>query len=46
LERINHRVAAAKTEAVQFSSPRVEISNDRERIAVGQNVGRKFMLVK
>jgi len=46
LERLNHRVAAAKTEAVQFSSPRVEISNDRERIAVGQNVGRKFMLVK
>jgi hypothetical protein len=45
-----HRLAAAKNEVVRFSSfpvaeelPEV---NDREPIAVGQNIGRKFVLVK
>jgi hypothetical protein len=49
-ERLNRRFAAAKTEAEKFSSFRVleepEVSSDRERIAVGEHRGRKFLLVK
>ena len=50
-ERLNHRLAAAKKEVVKFSEfpvveERPQVSNDRERIAVGQSIGRKFMLVK
>gem|GEM_PF-1480172 len=50
-ERLNHRLAAAKNEVVKFSSfpaleEPAEVSSDRERIAVGQNIGRKFLLVK
>lgn len=49
-ERLVHRLAAAKNEVAKFSSlPEMEHrddSSDRERIAVGQNIGRKFRLVK
>jgi hypothetical protein len=50
-EHLNHRLAAAKKEVVKFSSFSVteetaEASRDQELIAVGQNIGRKFMLVK
>lgn len=50
-ERLVHRLAAAKNEVVRFSAFTVteeaaEVSRDQERIAVGQNNGRKFMLVK
>lgn len=49
-ERLNHSLMTAKTEAALSSrrmideSPRA--SGDRERIAMGQNIGRKFLLVK
>jgi len=50
-ERLVHRLAAAKNEVVKFNSFSVneepdEASRDQERIAVGQNIGRKFVLVK
>lgn len=50
-ERLNDRFAAAKAEVVEFSSYRVmeeppKVSSGPERIAVGQNIGRKFLLVK
>ncbi len=50
-ERLNHSLATAKTEAAKFSSlhlmeepPRV--LSGRERVAVGERRGWKFLLVK
>ena len=49
-ERYNHALGAAKTEMAMLASPFAKESAavpiNQERIAVGQNRARKFLLVK
>lgn len=50
-ERYNHALVSAKAEIAMLASPFVRkqsaaASNSQERIAVGQNRARKFLLVK
>lgn len=51
VERFNHSLASARTQAAKLSSERVveessQSSASQERIAVGQHSTRKFLLVK
>jgi len=51
IERFNHSLASAKTQAAKLSSSRVveesaQTSASHERIAVGQGRASKFLLVK
>lgn len=49
-ERYNHALGAAKSEMAMLASPYAKesaaVPMNQERIAVGQNRARKFLLVK